>query len=277
VSHPPIHPLRASREDLELATRLAADASDLALRLLAGGDRETEWKSPGEHDPVTVIDRAVDELVIRTLRAERPDDGLLTEESPDDRARLASERVWIVDPIDGTRSLVDQTEEWTVSIGLVVAGRPCVGAIAHPPSGIVVSGATGHPIVDRAGRPLPRPTPPTRLEDATLVLSRSRGEGRRLERLREHVARVHRTNSAAWKLLQLVLGEADLYVCARPLSEWDVAGGAALLAALGGTTLTPTGAPTLWNQPTPRWPGLIAATTPALAAAATPFLDELGD
>ncbi len=211
-------------------------------------------KSPG--DPVTEVDRAVDTLLKHTLPNHR--EGWLSEETEDSAKRLEHERVWVVDPIDGTREFVKGIPEWCVSIGLVENGVAVAGGVGNPMTGAVVLGSVETGVYWCGARVEPRAC--TCRSDAIVLISRNehgRGEWDHL-----HAADfcVVPMGSAAWKLANIAAGRADATWTFSPRNEWDVAAGVALIAAARGTVTTPDGRPMAFNKPTPMVRGMSAFT-----------------
>ena len=174
-------------------------------------------------------------------------------DSPD---RLDRERVWIVDPLDGTREFVDGIPEWCISVGLVENGRPVAGGIYSPPVDLLVVGSveTG---VTRNGEATGMTGRGT-LEGARILASRSewkRGEWDRYDGSFEVIP----CGSVAYKLAQVAAGMADGTWTLVPKHEWDVAAGAALMIAAGGTLQHADGTEPKWNQARPKLPNFLAA------------------
>jgi len=115
--------------ELEVARRLALEAGEVALRY-HGTDLKVERKDEGE--PVTRADKEANAVIVGGLTREFPDDALLAEETPDDGSRLRKDRVWMVDPIDGTRDFIRGRDGFSVMIGLCTAGRPALGVVWQP-------------------------------------------------------------------------------------------------------------------------------------------------
>jgi myo-inositol-1(or 4)-monophosphatase len=232
------------------------DALEIAAEILAeftAGEVEHRRKAGG--DPVTDADMRVNQALLACLP--RAGEGWLSEETADDARRLACERVWVVDPLDGTREFVEGVPEWCVSVGLVERGRPVAGGIRNPSAGTTVVGAleTG---VTLNGRPC-RVRDGERLEHGIVLASRSevtRGEWRRFAGA---PFEIRPTGSVAYKLSLVAAGLADATWTLVPKHEWDVAAGAALVRAAGGVVWTPDGAEPVFNRREPRLPGLLAA------------------
>ena len=244
--------MSALPEDLQ---HIAAALDEVAVLFEDFLSREVavEHKSPG--DPVTEADYAVD----RTLREllPRPGEGWLSEETEDDPARLKCERVWIVDPIDGTREFVAGIPEWGVSIGLTVRGVAVAGGFLNPATGLRVIGGIGLGC-ETNGKA-------TRVSDgpslAGIKVLASRSETRRGE-WTDYESRgftVQPTGSVAHKLALVAAGQADATWTLIHKNEWDVAGGVALIEAAGGVCVLPDWSPPLFNRPDPKVDGLISA------------------
>jgi myo-inositol-1(or 4)-monophosphatase len=218
------------------------------------GRIEARQKAGG--DPVTEADLAVNEALLGVLPSDG--EGWLSEETKDDSARLGRDRVWVVDPIDGTREFVMGIPEWCVSIGLVEGDRPVAGGIFNPATGqkVVGSAETG---VTLDGEPV-RPPATASLAEAVTLASRSevkRGEWAEFEALGRFTVRA--MGSVAYKLSLVAAGLADATWTLVPKHEWDVAAGVALVEAAGGSIRLPGTSDRLsFNRPHPKLPGLIA-------------------
>jgi myo-inositol-1(or 4)-monophosphatase len=232
-----------------------------AVRPFTPGEVDFETKAE-RGDPVTEADRAAD----RVLRALLPQDGegWLSEESADDPARLEVRRVWVVDPIDGTREFVQGIPEWCISIGLVEEGSPVAGGVLNPATGELVLGAVGDGVTYN-GAPA-SVLDPEDLADVTVLASRSeirRGEWARFGNAR---FRVRPCGSVAYKMALVAAGRVEATFTVVPKHEWDVAAGTALVRAAGGRVTLADGSEPPFNQPQPRFPNLVAAGPRAWAA-----------
>jgi len=240
----------ASGEDLKrIATALAAAREVLAS--IEGASGMVRAKEGG--DPVTEADTAVDACLRTLLPA--PGEGWLSEESADDRRRLEARRVWIVDPLDGTKEFVAGIPEWSVSIALVEDGEATAGGVCNPAQGTTVVGAVGLGVLVDGAPPIP--VPAAQLEEVDVLASRSemaRGEWRRFAFLKRLVP----MGSVAWKLALVAAGRAGATWTLVPKREWDVAGGAALVRAAGGTVFGLDGRSPRFNRADTRLPGLVA-------------------
>ena len=229
-----------------------------AVKTFTPGAVDYDEKS-SRGDPVTAADLAIDEVLRAILP--RPGEGWLSEETADSPDRLDRERVWIVDPLDGTREFVDGIPEWCISVGLVEDGRPVAGGIYAPPVDLLGVGSVEHGVT-RNGEPAGM-TGRLGLEGARILASRSewkRGEWDRYAGAFEVVP----CGSVAFKLAQVAAGMADGTWTLVPKHEWDVAAGAALMIAAGGTLLHADGTEPRWNQARPKLPNFLAANSSLL-------------
>ena len=249
------------RSDLARIDEALRRAGALLVEL-AGRPLDVQRKPGG--DPVTEADRRVDALLRELLV--RPGEGWLSEETADDPARLGCARVWVVDPLDGTKEFIEGIPEWTVSIGLVEggeSGRAVAGGIFNPSTGELFASAVGCGATLN-GRPATVSAHPA-LAGATVLASRSEVGRGEWERYRDAPFTVLPTGSIAYKLARVAAGLADATWTASPRHEWDVAAGTALVLAAGGEVRTPAGEPPSFNRRRPLLPG-IAAANPRLLA-----------
>jgi len=207
-------------------------------------------------DPLTEADLAAD----RALRAvlPGPGEGWLSEESADDESRLSCRRVWIVDPIDGTREFVEGIPEWCISIGLLEDDEPVAGGILNPATDELVLGAVGEGVTYTGE--VARVRDVDHLEGGEVLASRSeirRGEWDRFQETAPFS--VKPCGSVAYKMALVAGGRADATWTLVPKSEWDVAGGAALIHAGGGRVTLRDGAAPRFNQRRPTFPNFVAA------------------
>ena len=247
----------AFEEDLRRIDEALEAARDVFARYTPGAveARRKASDQPG-FDPVTEADTEVDTLLRRLLPQDG--EGWLSEETVDDPSRLERDRVWVVDPLDGTREFVEGIPEWCVSVGLVIGGEPVAGGILNPATGQKILGGRGHGVtldgqpVEVSGRP--------GLAGATVLASRSEVRRKEWEGYREDLFTIRPCGSVAFKLAQVAAGLADATWTLVPKHEWDVAAGVALLLAAGGTAWeNGTGTPVPFNRPKPKLTRLLAA------------------
>lgn len=216
-------------------------------------------KGPGQI--VTEVDLAIDDLLYRRLLDARPGDGWLSEERADDGSRHQRRRVWIVDPIDGTRAFVDGRAEFAISAALVVGHAPVLGVVSNPATGEWFEAmAGGGAWLD--GQSI-RVSDRTEVNGARLLASRTEMRHRRWSEL---IAgpRFTLVSSLAYKLARVAAGRDDGLLSLRPLHDWDVAAALLLMREAGGLATTADGSEIELNGPMPRHEGLIAAGTATL-------------
>ena len=223
-----------------------------ALKPFVPGAVKADYKS-GD-DPVTEADRTVNRVLQETLL--RDGEGWLSEESADDRSRLRKDRVWIVDPLDGTREFVSGIPEWCVSIAFVESGRATAAGITNPATGETFLGSLTHGITYN-GR-ISQASRRQSLSGAVVLGSRSevkRGEWKRFDGAPFSIQPM---GSVAYKLARVAAGLADATWTLTPKHEWDVAAGVALVDAAGGFVRTLAGGQPRFNNEPALLPGLIA-------------------
>ncbi len=225
--------------DHEVAARLATEAGQLllAVREELADATEAERKAAG--------DKRSHDYLMEALTRERPADAVLSEEGADDPVRLRSERVWIVDPLDGTREFSELgRQDWAVHVALWQRGALVAGAVALPAQGGTLA--------------TPDPTPPPAYAgEPRIVVSRTRPPAIALQ-VRDHL---HGTlvamGSAGAKVAAVIQGLADVYVHAGGQYEWDSAAPVAVARAAGLHTSRIDGSPLEYNRPDPLLPDLV--------------------
>ncbi|MEH3106202.1 MAG: 3'(2'),5'-bisphosphate nucleotidase CysQ [Sphingomonas fennica] len=246
---------------LAAVAAVAAEAGALALRRQGEGFRRWE-KGPGQ--PVCEVDLEVDALIAARLAAIDPDAGWLSEETLDSPARLACERVWVVDPIDGTRDYLRGRTGWCVSIALVSGGRPVLGVLDAPGRGerwaaVAGGGATCN------GRRLAAST--------RMTLEGARVPADTLPRTDKDLVAVPRPNSIALRAAMVAADEVDLLATLRWGNEWDIAAAALIAEEAGATVTDALGAAIRYNSASASAFGILAAA-PAIHSAAIERLSE---
>jgi myo-inositol-1(or 4)-monophosphatase len=237
-----------------------------AIADITPGAVDVELKAGG--DPVTEADHRIDGILRRRLP--RDGEGWLSEETVDDPARLDCRRVWIVDPVDGTREFVEGLPEWCISIGLVENGLAVAGGIFNPVAGNLMLGSleTGVTLNGEPARVSERQS----LEGARVLASRSETRRGEWQRFAETGFMIEASGSVAYKLALVAVGLADATWTLVAKNEWDVAAGAALVAAAGGEVLTLEAEPPRFNRRKTLFRGFVA-TPPGLRAPILSLLD----
>ncbi len=245
-------------------------ASGVLARFKSG---EVAFSEKGSAGPVTEADRLVDATLRGILQADGG--GWLSEESVDDPDRLREKRVWVVDPIDGTREFVEGILEWCVSIGLVENGNPIAGGICNPATGEVFVGSLASGLFYN-GAPA-HCTARSELRGAAVLASRTEVKRGQWEQFRDAPFSVQPMGSVAYKLARVAAGLADATWTLINKSEWDVAGGVALVRSAGGFAESIDGTELVFNSARPKISGLIAAGTslqPQIEEYLAPFLNR---
>jgi myo-inositol-1(or 4)-monophosphatase len=213
------------------------------------------YKDAAQDNPVTVADTAADACIRECIRTAFPQDGWLSEETKDSHERLSRRRVWIVDPLDGTKEFVQHIPELCVCIALVEDGVPVLGVSYNPITDELFAGARGRGLTVN-GAPA-RTSATAVLADARILASRSENSRGEWDAFKPHV-HVELTGSVAFKLALIAAGRGDGTFSLTPKHEWDICAGAALIAAGGGRITDCFGAPLQFNRERPLLPGLIA-------------------
>lgn len=237
------------------AARFATDAGRVLLGLRDFGVPAHELKTAG--------DAGSQHHLAEALRTRFPDDAVLSEEAADDPTRLSSRRVWIIDPLDGTREYSEEgRSDWAVHVALVEDGTLVAGAVALPAQGVTLSTAE------------PPPTPAPRDGRIRLLVSRTRPTEHATALAAALDADLVPMGSAGAKVAAVVLGEADVYAHTGGQYEWDSAAPVAVAAAAGLHTSRFDGSPLQYNQPDPWLPDLLVCR-PDLAPKVLQAIEEL--
>ena len=241
-----------SLNDAELAAELAEEAGRILLDLRANGG--LEGKMLGEAG-----DRLANRYLMDRLRAERPDDGILSEESRDTLERLFKQRVWIVDPLDGTREYGEERVDWAVHVGLAVDQVAQVGAVALPGLGVVLRSDKPAPLGAHEGPP-------------RMLVSRTRPAAEALSVAEKLGCELVEMGSAGAKAMAVVLGQAEIYLHSGGQFEWDNCAPVAVAKAHGLHCSRIDGGPLVYNNKDTYLPDLLICrpewAEPVLAAVA---------
>ena len=249
----PIKALDSRRADLRRILTILTSAR----AAIARADLQVLCVSHRNGDPVTGLDREINRLIQCNLPFQN--EGWLSEESHDDLQRLQYQRVWMVDPIDGTRELVEGIPEWCVSVGLVEKSRVVAGGILNPCTGEMFLGSleTGLKTLHLAGLQT-RPRTGERKKSCTIrsyervVVSRKEYREGKWDSFESGRMKIIPVGSVAFRLALVAAGCAEATCTFGPRNEWDIAAGAALVQASGGTLQTLSGKPILFNNRVPR-------------------------
>jgi 3'(2'), 5'-bisphosphate nucleotidase len=252
--------------DLLAAARAALRGGEAAMAFY--GDSTVDVRSKGAGAPVTEADHASNDAILALLERARPKEPILSEESPAPSLRGATDRLWIVDPLDGTKEFLARNGEFSVMVGLSRRGAAVLGAVFQPAVGRLYLGAIGQGawLIEQAlDSPSIRPLEAvgTSLDRLRFVRSRSH-PAERLRRLEGQLGEFEPvvSGSVGVKCALIAAGSADLYVHPVPyLKEWDTCAPEALLRAAGGRVTDCAGEPLSYGKPEPVQPGGIFAAT----------------
>ena len=225
--------------DSELAAHLAESAGKLLLEVRASGVFSD--KALGKAGDATA-----NQFLVHAIRATRPDDGLLSEEMKDDGTRLSQRRVWIIDPVDGTREYGEGRADWAVHVALAIDGIATIGAVALPGANAVMRSDRPSPL-PRAGAPL------------RMVVSRTRPAKEAVEVAQKLGAELVPMGSSGAKAMAILRGEADIYLHSGGQYEWDSAAPVAVAQAYGLHCSRIDGSPLKYNNADVYMPDLLIA------------------
>ena len=243
------------KDELEVLIDVIRRAGAEALQIKADGF-ETTKKT--DHSPVTSADLAVNQILQSRLQSAFPRDGWLSEESPDSLDRLQKRRVWVVDPIDGTKAFISGEPEFCISVALIEQGRPVVAGIFNPSTDELFTATRGGGL---------------RLNGKTVTLQDTDGDRKPVVALSPWEREIGRfaslvpvissqsIRSIAWALALTASGRIHAAATLEPENEWDVAAGVLLITEAGGTISDGCGDDLIFNRREPRYSGIIATSS----------------
>ena len=241
--------------DLDLLIAAARAAGQLATGF--SGPTAKRWDKDAGAGPVTEADLAVDRLLRERLTGERPDYGWLSEETPDSPDRLDRARVFIVDPIDGTRSFIDGSATWAHSLAVAEHGQITAAVVFLPLKDKLYAAAAGQGAFLN-GQPI-KASSPAGISGATMLAARPVYDPANWRDRQVPVMERHHRPSLAYRLSLVAEGRFDAMLTLRPSWEWDIAAGALILQEAGARTTDRSGAPLRFNNRHPQVNGVLAA------------------
>ena len=246
--------------DLSIAKTAAIEAGGIILNYYKA---DYEIKDKGYHNPVTTADNAADTRLKEILMVARPNYGWLSEETVDSPERLTKDRVWIVDPLDGTKEFIEGVPHFVVSVALVENGNPIVGVLYNPVTAETFTAAKGE------GAELNGEEIQCTTEDnvGNMVILNSRSETRRglWAPYDGTFGELRAIGSVAYKLGLTAAGQADIFASLRPKNEWDICAGNCIINEAGGKLIDLKGNRVVFNrEKTLIEPGLIAGNIDAV-------------
>jgi myo-inositol-1(or 4)-monophosphatase len=239
-------------EELNTAERAAREAGRIISQLFKG---KFDVHEKSKNNPVTTADLEANRKIRQIIQGRFPGDGWLSEEDSDDASRLASSRVWIVDPIDGTKEFIEGVPQFAVSIGFVVQGRPKVAVVYNPIEDRLYRAAAGQGVELNEERI--RVAPRQELPGALLLVSRS--EPLRKFQVFVDLCKIQSVGSIAFRLAKVAGGDGDGTLTFRSIHEWDVCAGALMVEEAGGKVVDGNGKALLFNRRETRHHGIVAA------------------
>ena len=246
--------------DLHIAENAAIEAGILIMNYYK---TDYEIRDKGYHNPVTTADHAADSRLKEILMVARPNYGWLSEETVDSPERLTKDRVWVVDPLDGTKEFIEGVPNFVVSIALVENGDPIVGVLYNPVTKETFTAAKGEGAFLNGKSILC-----TAKENVSeMVILNSRSETRRglWKSYGNTFGELKAIGSVAYKLGLTAAGQADIFASLRPKNEWDICAGNCIINEAGGKLIDLNGNRVVFNrEKTLIEPGLIAGNIDAV-------------
>lgn len=270
-------------KELEVAKNLAREAGKRILEYYQG-DYQVQWK--GANDPVTAADHAANELIVTELHRQFPNDGILSEETPDTAARLTKSRVWMIDPMDGTKQFIERIGEFAVMIGLAVEGSPQLGVVYQPTADRLYYAAPniGAFVEEKWTTKRLRVAPANDFAKMSIALSRSHHSAR-VDRICKQlgIGGGIRSGSVGLKFALIAEGRAHIYIhLSSRTNQWDTCGPEAILRSAGGAITDAAGESLCYNTPEiHHLRGIVASNNTrhleVLAAVANELLPQRGE
>lgn len=234
-------------KDLSLLKGAVRKAGEIAMARY-GREKLEVWTKPG-NEPVTEVDFAVNEALKKMLMGARPDYGWLSEESTDDKERLKKDRVWVVDPIDGTRAYIRGKPDFSINVGLLEKTQPVLGVTYAPALDKFYEGLVGEGAFLN-GRKL-RGSKKSNFSDFSLQSSPEYIQSKKRWKTPWPEMKVSKCQSFALRLAAFAEGKTDAVLAATPKSEWDVVPGAVFINEIGGILCDQHGQPLIFNKSHP--------------------------
>lgn len=217
---------------LKCVIQTAKDAAGEILRIYQEEIIPVDWKS--DNSPLTEADRRANDIIVESLSKNFPDHAILTEESTDDRSRLANEWCWIVDPLDGTKEFIKRNGEFTVNIALSYRRHTVLGVVVTPVTGEVYYAAQGYGAwYEKDGRVEPIHVS-DKAEDLTMAVSRSHAGADEQRLIQSGRIKNILQSGSSLKGCLVAHGRADVYYRFGPTMEWDTAAMQCIVEEAGG-------------------------------------------
>ena len=231
-------------EELISAKVAARNAGKILMKYYQSDNKEVKMK--GVDNPVTIADNEADQYLCVFLTGEFPNDGWLSEETVDTDERLNKDRVWIVDPLDGTKEFIEGIPHFSVSIGLVYNSEPVVGVIYNPATDEMFSCQKGKGVYLNGNKVIA--SKKNLLIDSKITVSRSELKRNEWEPYKNNFKSIDPIGSVAYKLALVSAGKYDIFATVAPKNEWDICAGDCLISEAGGVFKTINDKKIIYNQ-----------------------------
>ena len=231
-------------DELISAKVAARNAGKILMKYYQSDNKEVKMK--GVDNPVTIADNEADQYLCDFLTGEFPNDGWLSEETVDTDERLNKDRVWIVDPLDGTKEFIEGIPHFSVSIGLVYNSEPVVGVIYNPATDEMFSCQKGKGVYLNGNKVIA--SKKNLLIDSKITVSRSELKRNEWEPYKNNFKSIDPIGSVAYKLALVSAGKYDIFATVAPKNEWDICAGDCLISEAGGVFKTINDKKIIYNQ-----------------------------
>ncbi len=231
-------------EELIAAKVASRNAGKILMDIYLKDEKEIELK--GIDNPVTIADKKADKYLYNFISGEFPDYGWLSEETVDTKERLSKDRVWIVDPLDGTKEFIEGVPHFAVSIALVENGEPVVGVIYNPAKNEMFSCQKGKGIYFNGDKM--KISSKKSLAESSIIVSRSEIKRNEWEPYKDKFKTINPIGSVAYKLALVSAGKYDIFATVAPKNEWDICAGDCLVNEAGGVFKTINDKKIIYNQ-----------------------------
>ncbi len=246
--------------ELKIAVGAAVEAGEIILKYYQS---DYEIKDKGFQNPVTTADHASDKILKEILINAYPDYGWLSEETLDSKSRLQKKKVWVVDPLDGTKEFIEGVPHFVVSIALVDTGRPILGVLHNPVTKEIFTAYKG--MGAKLNDKLIKCNVKKHTNQMVILNSRSETDKGLWNKYQDQFARFKAVGSVAYKLGLTAAGEGDVFASLRPKNEWDICAGNCIINEAGGKLIDLNGNQRVYNlNDTLIQPGLIAGENKAV-------------
>ena len=243
---------RLYSEEMATAERAAREAGAVVMSMFKG---KFDVQEKSKNNPVTSADLEANRKIRDIIQGKFPADGWLSEEDKDTSRRLGLSRIWVIDPIDGTKEFIEGVPQFAVSIGFVVDGRPKVSVVYNPAEDLFYKAEAGQGATLN-DQPI-RVTPRNDIDGALLLVSRS--EPRRKFQVFVDRCKIQPVGSIAFRLAKVGGGDGDGTLTFRSIHEWDICAGVLIVEEAGGTVVDGNGKTVMFNRPDARHKGVVAA------------------